>query len=80
MRFTKANIKDIKATKAGYKLELYFKEFIGMNVPCVEVIDHHYKSAEVGLQTLSVGAKRWAPNVKVKKSGDRIFLVRTDID
>lgn len=79
MRFSPIDINTVRPSKKGYKHELNFEEFLGMGVPCVEVLDHHYKTTQVAQQVMGKAARKWTNNVKVVVRSGRVFLVRTDM-
>lgn len=80
MRFSKTDFNTLERKKPQYRLKVLFEEFIGMNVKCAELIDHHYANTNSAQSCLQEGAKKWAKNVRVMARNGKIYLVRTDID
>jgi hypothetical protein len=80
MRLSKTDFNTLAKKKCQYKLEVLFKEFLGMNVKCAELVDHHYANTNSAQSCLQDGAKKWAKNVRVMARDGKVYLVRTDID
>ena len=61
-------------------LEAMLKEFIKMNIPCVEVKDHGYASVGSGVGSIRQAIRRWHfDSLEVFNVDDEIYLVNNNI-
>lgn len=80
MRFTVVDEKEIERKCKSKRLKYVFMEFINMQVKAAKVdfTKFDYKNIDSAYNNLHKGAKRHCVPVRVTRSGDLIYFVRTD--
>ena len=79
MKFTE--VMDVPRKRAYNSLHTEWENFIAMNIKTVKVdlSDRHYANSTVAYGVMKTSIKRFGYPIKVKRRGNEIYLIRTDM-